>query len=389
MTEDHLVSLIIRQLSGKLEPQEVQELAKWANENPVNREFLKRLATEAVLKSEIEQWKKIDPAVGYSKWQLSRQVRKSFGIRQIAGWSVAASVLIGTAMIWLDRKGAPANVPARSTFASRSPVLPGRNTAILVLSDGQEILLDSASKGLLTVQGSTKLTKLDSGSLSYSTNGTTGKTELAYNTLVTPRSGQYQVALPDGSRVWLNNASKLRYPTSFPGKERKVELTGEAYFEIANDRGKPFVVKLKDEEVQVLGTSFNINAYEDESFTQTTLLTGAVRVKAGHSEVTLRPDEQAQWTENGRLKVLKNIPSEDIVSWKKGFFYFGKAPLTEIMRQLARWYDIDVKYEGTVPKLEFEGKIDRTLPLDELLKFLNKNQVKFHLEGRTVIVLPS
>jgi transmembrane sensor len=389
MTEDHLVSLIIRQLSGKLEPGEVQELAKWADEDPVNNEFLKRFATEALLKSEIEQWKRIDPAVGYRKWQLFRHARKSSRMRQITAWSVAASVLIATALIWLTRKAVPVDVPARSTLASGSSVLPGRNTAILVLSNGREIMLDSASKGELTTQGGAKLIKLDSGSLSYSTNGTAGETEVAYNTLVTPRSGQYLVVLPDGSRVWMNNVSKLRYPTSFPGKERRVELTGEAYFEIAKVRDKPFIVKLKDEEVQVLGTSFNINAYEDETVTLTTLLTGAVRVRAGHSAVVLRPDEQALRSENGSLTVLRNIPSEDIVSWKKGFFYFGKAPLTEIMRQLARWYDIDVKYAGNVPDLEFEGKIDRSLPLDELLKFLNRNQVKFRLEGRTVIVLPS
>jgi transmembrane sensor len=195
------------------------------------------------------------------------------------------------------------------------------------------------------------------------------------------------VILPDGSHVWLNNVSSLRYPTSFRGKNRIVELTGEGYFEIANDPGKPFIVKVNGEEVEVLGTSFNIMSYPDEGATQTTLLTGAVRVKAGLTTVRLQPDEEAQWSEGGSLTVLKNVPSQDIVSWKNGFFYFGRASLKEVMRQLARWYDIDVKYEGVVPDQEFGGKIDRSVPLNDLLKFLDKNQVHFRLEGRTLVVL--
>jgi ferric-dicitrate binding protein FerR (iron transport regulator) len=166
-------------------------------------------------------------------------------------------------------------------------------------------------------------------------------------------------------------------------------LTGEAYFEIAKDAKRPFMVKVGNETVNVLGTDFNIMAYTDEGSIQTTLLSGAVKVQAGGASALLKPDQQAQGRADGGLKILENVPSDDIVSWKNGFFYFGRAASFEaVMRQLARWYDVEVVYEGKAPDMEFGGKIDRSLPLNELLKFLDKNQVHFRLEGRKLIVLP-
>jgi ferric-dicitrate binding protein FerR (iron transport regulator) len=268
-------------------------------------------------------------------------------------------------------------------------VLPGRNTAVLTLGNGQKILLDSAGAGELAVEGNTMLRKLDSGSLSYSVGAGKKEEDVVYNMLTTPRSGQYQLILPDGSHVWLNNVSSIRYPTSFRGSNRTVELIGEGYFEIASHPAQPFIVKVNGQEVEVLGTSFNIMAYPDEPAVQTTLLTGEVKVEAGSTSVQLHPDEQAQWSGAGHIKVLTHVPSQEIVSWKNGFFYFGRASLKEVMRQLARWYDVEVRYEGAVPDIEFGGKIDRSLSLDDLLKFLNKNQVHFRLEGRVLIVLPS
>src|SRR6185437_7136137 len=243
------------------------------------------------------------------------------------------------------------------------------------------------AKGELGVQGDSKVMKADSTSLAYQPSGN-NSVPVEYNVLTTPRAGQFQLTLPDGSRVWLNNISSLRYPTSFRGKDRRVALTGEAYFEIAGDAGKPFIVQVKEASIEVLGTSFNVMAYPDESGSQTTLLTGAVRVKAGTGVVNLLPDEQAQISGNGELKLVKDVASEDIVSWKDGFFYFGRASFAAVMRQLARWYDVDVVYEGNIPNMEFGGKVDRTLPLNDLLKFLDKNQIHFRLEGRKLIVLP-
>jgi transmembrane sensor len=251
-------------------------------------------------------------------------------------------------------------------------------------------LLDSAGLGQLAVQGDVKLTKVDSGSLVYS--ATTAKNEtVLYNLLTTPRSGTYHVILPDGTKVWLNNVSSLRYPTSFSGQSnRTVLLTGEAYFEIAKNSARPFIVDVNGEKVTVMGTTLNIKAYADEGSIQTTLVSGGVEVEAGDSKVQLHPDEQAQWKGNGTLTVVKGIDAAEVASWKDGFFFFGrKASFGEVMRQLARWYDVDVKYEGPVPEVEFGGKIDRSVPLEDLLKFLDKNEVHFRLEGRTLFVLPT
>jgi ferric-dicitrate binding protein FerR (iron transport regulator) len=388
MTENQLVSLIARHISGELTEKEVGELRRWADADPNNQLLLERVSNEEELEKELDRWRSIDANEGHARVVSILQTHRRVRIRRIVGWSVAASLITAFGVIGLSRKTARPTLPAPIVAKASQTVLPGRNTAILRLSNGQEIQLDSAGNGNLAIQGNARLVKLDSGSLSYVLAGTDKNEIVPYNTLTTPRSGQYQLRLPDGSRVWLNNVSSLRYPTSFQGKTREVELSGEAYFEIAKDAAKPFVVKLRGEDVEVLGTSFNIMAYPEET-TQTTLLTGGVRVKTGKTSVVLDPDEQAQLNESGSLKVLKNVPSQDIVSWKDGFFYFGRASFAAVMNKLARWYDVKVIYEGKAPDMEFGGKIDRSLPLNELLKFLDQNQVHFRLEGHTLVVLPS
>lgn len=388
MTEERLVLLIVGQLSGRLDAGELRELHAWAAEDPANHALMARMLDEAKLEHEMERYQAIDPIAGYNRWVSYVQRRRKIQRIRMVVWSAAACLLVAVSVVGLIRS-VPGNKPHAADVAKvNSPVMPGRNTAILTLSNGRHVLLDSAATGDLAKEGNARLVKADSSSLSYQlTQGATPVT-VAYNTLTTPRSGQYQVTLTDGSRVWLNNVSSLRFPTAFQGKERMVELEGgEAYFEIANDPSKPFLVKVKNETVEVLGTSFNIMAYPEESGIQTTLLTGAVKVKTGRSAVQLKPDQMAQANPSGQLHVLEGVVGEDIISWKNGFFYFGRASFSAVMRQLARWYNIDVVYEGKVPSMEFVGKIDRGLTLDELLKYLDKNQVHFRLEGRKLIVL--
>lgn len=389
MTEDRLASLLARQLNGELAPDELRELADWGNASKLNRDFLNRLTNETWIENESSAWKNIDPAEGYNRWVEYMGKRRRGRIVRIAGWSVAASLLVAIAIGGLVRTTQPTvHANTSAAIVANQTVMPGRNTAVLTLGNGQRLLLDSVAKGEVGVQGGSKVVKADSGSLAYQASGNSS-VAVEYNVLTTPRSGQFQLTLPDGSRVWLNNVSSLRYPTSFQGSDRRVELTGEAYFEVARDARKPFVVQVKDASIKVLGTSFNVMAYPEEAGSQTTLLTGAVQVKAGTAEVKLHPDEQAQVSSNGELNVVKDVPSADIVSWKDGFFYFGRASFAEVMRQLARWYDIDVVYKGKVPDMEFGGKVDRSLPLNDLLKFLDKNQIHFRLEGRKLIVLPN
>src|SRR6185437_8879402 len=275
MRGDRLASLIARQLAGELTPDELQELADWGNESKLHRGFLDRLTDETVIESELRTWKNIDPAAGYNRWIGYMKKRRRGRIVRITGWSVAASLLIAIVMGGRMRT---VHLTAHTTnsvgIAVNKTVMPGRNTATLTLANGQRLLLDSVAKGELGVQGDSKVMKADSTSLAYQPSGN-NSVPVEYNVLTTPRAGQFQLTLPDGSRVWLNNISSLRYPTSFRGKDRRVALTGEAYFEIAGDAGKPFIVQVKEASIEVLGTSFNVMAYPDESGSQTTLLTGA------------------------------------------------------------------------------------------------------------------
>jgi transmembrane sensor len=389
ITEERLIALITSRIAGNLTEAEQAELSEWAEADPANRMFLSRMGDEAALVRELERWRNIDPSEGHAKWLMFMRAGQRNKILRMGSWVAAACVLMAFVGFWLVRRESPGGQAIISQAVSASSILPGRNTAVLTLADGRQILLDSAGSGNLAVQGKTRLVKRDSGSLVYDLSASGTEEEVAYNSLSTPRSGQYQLILPDGSHIWLNNASRIRYPVAFRGKDRMVELSGEAYFEIAKNPAQPFQVKVGGMIVDVLGTSFNIMAYADEGGINTTLLTGSVRVQQGSASVQLRPDEQAQVSTAGDMKVLRNVPAEDIVSWKNGFFYFGRASLKEVMRQLARWYDVDVEYSGAVPDQEFEGKIDRNLSLSDLLQFLNKNQVHFHLERRKIIVLPS
>lgn len=388
MTEERLVSLLFKRLSGTLVSEEARELEEWAGESPENQQFLQR--NESLLEKKITRWKKFDPAQGYAKWTRYRQSQQRARILRIGALSAAASLLLAVVVISvMGKTGRDGHTAPGGTIAATG-VPAGRNTATLTLAGGRQILLDSAGNGEVAMQGRTRLVKDDSGSISYVLAGKGAPPmTMTYNVLTTPRAGQYQLRLPDGSHVWLNNVSSIRYPTAFSGKDRTVELTGEAYFDIAADRNKPFIVKVRDEAVEVLGTSFDVLSYPEEGGTQTTVLTGAVKVRTGTHAVSLRPDEQSRVGQGGDLKVLTAISSEEVVSWKNGFFYFGHtSSFDAVMRQLARWYDVDVVYKGKVPDMDFTGKIDRSLPLEDMLKYLDENGVHFRVEGRKLIVLP-
>lgn len=372
-----------------MSPEDIQELEQWANAAAVNREWLERVSAEGFLEKEIGMMRRFDPVAGFERWMREMRQRRRSKVLRISGFAAAAVVCgaLALGVLWKWRPGAGAQKAVE--VAKVKPIPPGKNTAVLVLGNGREVLLDSVARGEVGLQGNSKVVKSGKGSLMYQ-GGAGNNDDIVYNILRTPRSGQYQLRLPDGSQVWLNNETSLRYPTSFRGRERTVELSGEAFFEVAPRADQPFIVKVRDEEVRVLGTSFNIMSYSDEGGTQTTLLTGSVAVKAANALIKLKPDEQAQVRKDGGVTVLKDVPSGDIVSWKDGFFYFGKSSFSAVMRQLARWYDVEVVYEGKAPEMEFAGKIDRNLPLNDLLPILRKywdnNQVGFRLEGRTLIV---
>jgi transmembrane sensor len=263
-------------------------------------------------------------------------------------------------------------------------IAPGGDRAILTLGDGRQIILDTASNGALVHQGGMKVIKID-GKLTYDITEST--TEVQYNTVSTPKGGQYQLELADGSKVWLNAASSLRFPTAFVGKERTVELTGEGYFEVAHDARIPFHVKVNEMDVQVLGTHFNINSYRDEPSIKTTLLQGKIRIIKGQASATLKPGEQAE-LENGALNVTEDVDVNHEMAWQRGFFEFNKTDLPTIMRQISRWYDIDIVYEGIPSNARYGGGLSRNLPLDDILDLLRSNGVKFRQAGKKLVVIP-
>lgn len=303
-------------------------------------------------------------------------------------WAAASIILLvlaaGTYFLATHKKNTPPPVMA----AKPVDIAPGREGAILTLADGSKVALDSLSNGVIAKQNGTQLV-LANGQLAYDPAGApTG--EAVYNTMSTPKGRQFRIALPDGTQVWLNAASSIRYPTLFSGKERIVEVTGEAYFEVAKNPAMPFRVRVNNKaEIAVLGTHFNVNAYDNEQAITTTLLEGSVRVAAlagGHKpgDVILRPGQQAQI--ETKIRVIENANIDKVIAWKNGLFYFDGVSLAEIMRQMERWYDIEVVYEKGIPDIEFEGEMTKDVSLNGLLVMLRKTDIHFRLEGRKLIV---
>lgn len=319
----------------------------------------------------------------------------SFGRK--LGWVAAAVVLFVVAGMYLWQESS--TVEDNNGRLSKSDVSldlsPGMDGAILTLDDGSQVVLDSLGNGIVTTQNGTKVI-LDSGLLVYHT-GVAEITKPVFNTISTPKGRQFRLLLPDGTKVWLNAASSLHYPTAFTDSVRKVQVTGEVYFEVAQNAQQPFIVQINNQAgIEVLGTSFNVNAYPDEFSIATTLVNGSIKIygESEESAVVLRPGEQAQVFRNGRdhaphLKLLSQDRVSQIVAWKNGLFDFEDRTLEEVMRQLSRWYNIDVIYEKGIPNMLFWGKMDRGLTLANVLNMLEGAQVHFRIEeGRRLIVLP-
>jgi transmembrane sensor len=301
-----------------------------------------------------------------------------------AAASVALVCCLAGVWWWVDREGAVA--PAGYVAIDLEP---GGDRAQLILADGKTILLDEQRAGLVATQDGMQIRKNEDGTVVYS--GQTPSGENAINQLVVPRGGRYAVTLPDGTRVWLNADSRLTYPVSFNGAKREVELSGEAYFEVAHDASRPFVVSVRDAKVNVLGTRFNIRAYDAQPL-ETALLEGAVAFNHGTASRVLKPGEQAVVGANGTLDVVPaNL--EKVMAWKKGYFYFEDTPIRDIMDELARWYDAEVDYVGDLSDLSFGGMVSKTERISTILNIMERtDQLTFQIEqssgkGRRITVM--
>lgn len=319
-------------------------------------------------------------------------------------WAAAASILVvlgAAGYLWLNN-GKEKTVIARTKEIVTPPdIQPGRNKAMLILADGSNILLDSTGNGQIAADSGVLVNKAG-GRLEYVQAGENAARSTQYNILSTPRGGQYQLVLPDGTIVWLNAASSIKYPVAFPENERMVEVTGEAYFEVKKDATRPFKVKGAGQEVLVLGTSFNMNVYEDEPLKKITLIDGAVQVQPLETlsapnpqgqRVTLKPGQQAKVTRATNKTDVVAVDTDEATSWKNGLFYTRKANIGELMRQIGRWFDVEVNLTqlnpdkaGPIPT--FSGSINRNLTLSQIVKILELSDVKVKIEGKQITILP-
>ncbi len=321
----------------------------------------------------------------------SESTVKSKNVFDMGWFKVAAAaciiLFISSFAYWLFHHPANNKLIATTIIPTtkREPIKPGGNHAVLTMADGSKIVLDSAENGNI-VSGNSQIKKQGALLVYDGSKPLKEGSVVSYNTLSTPRGGQYQLVLPDGSRVWLNASSSIHFPTAFIGNQRNVDLTGEAYFEIAKNKEKPFHVNVNGMQVEVLGTHFNVNAYGDEGAIKTSLLEGSVKIKKGNISGLLKPGQQGILKKNGNDLEIKNADMNEVIAWKNGLFQFDGADIKTIMREIGRWYDVEIEYKGIVSERRFEGKISRDSQLSDVLKILELSNVKFTVEGKKIVV---
>jgi len=405
MTEkiNRLTLLIMKHLKDELLPDEKQELQQWIYVSEENQLLFNQLTDPDTLQAEMQEFHEARTNIKDKIDLQLAEINKSAETKVVSlpafsehrsnrrAWIYAAAsiflLLSAGSYWWVHRSPTSAPLPTPPTVSSfKNDIPPGGNTAILTLGNGSTLLLNDTKIGAITQQGNSQLTKLTNGQIAYKRLNNTS-TETLYNTISTPRGGQYQVTLPDGSKVWLNAASSLRFPTSFSGPQRTVDVTGEAYFEIARNKAQPFIVKTGDLSVAVMGTSFNIMSYQEEKSIRTTLLSGSVRVNRNTESILLTPGQQAQVTA-GQLRIQPSIDMEEVVAWKDGLFKFNSADIETVMRSIARWYSVDIKYQGPKAANRLTALIKRDSYVSDVLQILETSGYHFKIEGKTITVLP-
>lgn len=392
----YLVAGFIRQT---LSEKERDELDDWITASDANQQLFEELINPSVIESGLKTMNAVDTdtalqrirqRIGFTASQEKKRKPFQLVLR------IAASVVL-TACVYLIYTLMNHQPKTEQDPVQASSIRPGGNYATLTLGNGKRINLQDMRNGLVDSGRGSEVLKTADDLLSYVDNKVVNDEQ---HLLSTPVGGQYSVVLPDGSRVWLNAASSLKYPVSFQGNERVVELTGEGYFEISTSpqpspkgegvRKKPFIVKVNGLKVEVLGTHFNINAYGDDIFTRTTLLEGSVKVSTKYdvSGTIIKPGEQAQADSKGSITVQHTIDTEETVAWKNGLFVFKDASIETVLQQAVRWYDITVVYKTTIHK-HFNAEVLRSEPIEKLLRLLElTGAVHFKIENKTIYVLP-
>ncbi|SKB91212.1 FecR family protein [Sphingobacterium nematocida] len=329
--------------------------------------------------------------------ELIRQKEKKRDLKQRPLWhrlpfvALLAAIFICVVLFAYWRYVPEKNDKVELLHANTETIRPGRDEAILTLADGTQLILNDEMNGFISRQSGAVVEKTPEGELIYHVKGN-GK--VVENTIETPRGGQYRLVLSDGTKVWLNAASSIRFPTVFAGNTRQVEISGEVYFEVKRDSSRPFKVLSENQMIEVLGTNFNVNTYKDETSNKTTLLEGSIRItkldkdKRPMADISkvLHPGQQALLSPVNNHIVVENSPNEDAVAWKDGYFKFNRDDLQTIMRQVARWYDVEVEYQGELSKDQFVGEIKRGENIEEVLRILKLNRINVNIIGRKVII---
>jgi len=391
MPELSIAALIERLLDGSITPAEKQQLAQWLLDDS-NEEQLHSIMERAWSDFQPGQTLPAGKADQILESILQPSIhrieprKKSLILYRLAAAAVLIFAILTGAGIYLVHKQSAPSPIAATTGKDVAP--PSATKAVLTLSDGSRIDLDSAGKGNIATQYTTSVIKQDDGTITYDPGDQT-TSETVYNTLTVPRGSRIaQLTLSDGTKVWLNAGSSLRYPVAFTGPDRKVEITGETYFEVAQDKLHPFVVTKGDNEIKVLGTHFNVNAYDEEGPMKVTLLEGSVRITSASGNSLLRPGEMAVMDQGKNIDILNNADLDRIMAWKNGYFNFSNADIRTVMRELSRWYGLELVFNN-VTNERFHIEINRDIPLSKVLRILEMtDKIHFTISGNKVTVLP-
>lgn len=377
MSKKDATNLLIRYRNGQVSEEEKALVESWY------AHYTQNAATPKIDDQELEN----------NREEILRRImsdlpgQRKINYRRLISIAALAILILYAGVLFIKQRKPHQNQPPLAAEKNNSNLLPGGNKATLILSNGNSINLNDTKNGALANEKGIVIHKNSNGRITYDQAGhNTLREANVFNTVVTPKGGQYQLVLSDGTKVWLNAASSLKYPVTFTGTKREIELSGEAYFEVAHDRHKPFRVISNGQTVEVLGTHFNVNAYPDEKLTRTTLLEGSVKVLAGETSSQIKPGEQVQ-LKDGNLAVSQ-ADIEEAIAWKKGFFYFKDDDIQTVMRQLSRWYDVSVKYEGQIPTREFSGQMNKNITAAQLMHILSFEQIHYRIEDRTIVIMP-
>jgi transmembrane sensor len=381
------IYLITRFIDGTIDFAELQELDSWRKESPEKESLFQELTNPEMQEHAIKKMQRYDTAGSFDKIkqiiQDNDKQRKVISMRWLKILAAATTLAVASILLFTYEFHKSTN-----SIVSLKPhpqyIAPGSDKAILTLANGKKIIINQRGTGIVAVQAGVQINNTIDGKIIYTEANQLTQNMIEFNTIETPKAGKYQLQLPDGTKVWLNADTKLHYPIAFKGKERNVELMGEAYFEVAKDKTKPFSVFSNGQKVTVLGTHFNINSYKDEGHIATTLVEGSVQVSFGNSKEILKPGQQSS-LRNGEIKVSK----ADIhlaIAWKDGQLAFLRTDLKSVLRQIARWYDIEVEYVGKVPDFTISGDVSRDADLSSMLEILKLYDVHFIQHGRKLII---